>query len=106
MCGLRRPGAADCLGRVWVLMFTTAGPTNLAILTKSFGGVVELRTLRGVASALSACFSSPRTPWAAKDPTTTAADSVASSKNADARRRERRYSFNFIEFNDLVRRPA
>ena len=35
-----------------MLMFTTAGPTCLAIFTKSLGAVVELTTLRGVASAL------------------------------------------------------
>ena len=101
---LRVPLFADCLGRVWVLMFTTAGPTCRAIFTKSLGGTVELTTLRGVASALSFCFSCPRTPWAAKDPATIAAESVASRTNVEARRRERsRSKSDFMEFDDLVR---
>ena len=80
---------------------------RLAIRTKSFGGIVEFTTFRGVASVLSLCFSCPRTPWAANDPATIAAESVASNTNAEARRRERsRSKSNFIEFNDLFRRPV
>jgi hypothetical protein len=69
---------SDCLGSVWVLILTTAGPTSLAIFTNSLGAMVELTTLSGVASALEFCFSCPRTPWAAKEPATMAAESVAS----------------------------
>ena len=75
-------------------MFTTAGPTDLAILTKSFGGVGELYTFRGVASVLLFCCSCPLTPCAAKEPTKTAAESVASNTNADVRRRVRSRSKN------------
>ena len=50
------------LGSVCVLMFTTAGPTCLAIFSNSLGGTGELMTFRGVASALELCFSWPRTP--------------------------------------------
>ena len=42
----------DCLGKVCVLMLTTAGPTLCAIFTNSLGGMVELTTLSGVASEL------------------------------------------------------
>ena len=68
-------------------MLTTAGPTCLAIRTNSLGGTVELTTLSGVASALSFCFSCPRTPCAAKEPATMATESVASKTNSEARRR-------------------
>jgi len=63
--------------------------------------------LSQVASLLLFWFSWPRTPWAANDPATIAAESVASNTNVDARRRERsRSNSHFIAFNDLVRRPA
>ena len=84
-------------------MFTTAGPTCLAIFTNSLGGTAELTTLRGVASALSFCFSCPRTPWAAKEPATMAAESVASRTNTEARRRERsRSKSDFMNLLNLV----
>src|SRR5579862_2476199 len=77
------------LGKVWVLMLTTAGPTAFAIFTNGLGSVVEFTTLRAVASLLSLVLSCPRTPWAAKEPPTMAAERVASKRNADARRCER-----------------
>ena len=89
-----RPLFVLCLGSVWVLMLTTAGPTRWAILTNSLGGTVELTTLRGVASELSFCFSCPRTPWAAKEPATIAIDKVASKTNTEVRRRARSRSIN------------
>ena len=44
---LRRPLFVDCLGRVWVLMLTTAGPTCLAIFTNSLGGIGGVDHLQG-----------------------------------------------------------
>ena len=49
----------------------------------------ELTTLSGVASALSFCFSWPRTPWATYEPATMPAESIARRTNIEARRRVR-----------------
>ena len=45
--GFWRPLTSDCLGRVWVLMLTTAGPTALAILTNSLGWIGGVDDLKG-----------------------------------------------------------
>ena len=70
-------------------MLTTAGPTCLAILTKSLGGTVELTTLRGVASALVVLLLLSADAVGGKGTATMAAERVASKIKAEARRRER-----------------
>ena len=45
-----------------MLIFTTAGPTSLAIWVKVVDRVTGLGIFSGVASELSVCVSFPRTP--------------------------------------------
>jgi len=95
-----RPRPLESLGSVSVLMFTTAGPTNLAMRTKSLGGSLELTTVSGVASSLLPCRADPRTPCRTKEAVTMTAEKAANKINAVSRRCARSHSkIRFIELN-------
>jgi len=64
----------DCLGKVSVLMFTTAGATCRLSVQNRWAGRLELTTLRGVGVRAVVLLSCPRTPWAQKEPPTIAAE--------------------------------
>src|SRR6185437_12200714 len=67
-------------------MFTTAGPTSLAICVNCVPSCTGLGIFSGVASELLTWFSLPFTPWTATEPMRMPAESVASMTNVGARR--------------------
>src|SRR5215475_6849396 len=78
-------------------MFTTAGPTSLAIFVKSVERSLGEETFSGVASELSTFDSWPFTPCATTEPIRIPAERVARIVKVEARRRIRsRSSIEFI----------
>src|ERR1035438_2134980 len=82
--GARR--VADSLGRVMVLMLTTAGPTCFAILEKSLERLTGFGTVSGRASEESTVCSLPLTPRVIREPARMPTESVASSAKVAVRR--------------------